>query len=69
MRNTAEKPDFMSTRAVKVCKKVTTVSEMKQKKPYSYGILRKTGHGIDFSRPCGSDFYKIVDVVRRDYVF
>jgi len=48
MQNTAEKPDFMNTRAVKVCKKVMTVSEMKQKKPYLYGILRKNGHGIDF---------------------
>jgi len=49
MLKKAEKPDFMNTRAVRVCEKVTTGSNRKQKKPYIYGILRKTGHGIDFS--------------------
>jgi len=39
----------MNARAVRVCKKAMTVSDMRQKKPYIYGILRKTGHGIDFS--------------------
>jgi hypothetical protein len=27
---------------------MTTVSDMRQKKPYIYGILRKTGREIDF---------------------
>jgi hypothetical protein len=45
----AEKPDFMNTRAVKVCQKVMTVSVQVYEKPYIYGILRKKGHGIDFS--------------------
>jgi hypothetical protein len=39
----------MNARAVRVCQKVMIVSDMKQKKPYIYGILRKAGHGIDFS--------------------
>jgi hypothetical protein len=45
----AEKPDFMNTRAVRVCQKAMTVSDMKQKKLYIYGISRGIGHGIDFS--------------------
>jgi hypothetical protein len=65
----AEKPDFADARAVRVCQKVMIVSDMRQKKPYIYGISREIGHGIDFSCPCGSDFYIIVNVVRRNYVF
>jgi hypothetical protein len=49
MRNTAEKLAFTNARAVRVCEKVTTGSDRKQKKLYIYGILRKTGHGVDFS--------------------
>jgi hypothetical protein len=45
----AEKPDFMNTRAVRVCQKAMTVSDMRQNKPHIYGISRKIGHGIDFS--------------------
>jgi len=45
----AEKLDFMNTKAVKVCQKVMTVGDMKQKKPYIYGILRKTVHGMEYS--------------------
>jgi len=38
-----------NARAVKICAKVTSVSENLLKKPYFYVILKKTGHGIDFS--------------------
>jgi len=48
LKNT-EKPDYLNARAVRVCKKMMTVSDMKQKKPYIYGILRKTGHGMECS--------------------
>jgi len=49
MLNNAEKPVFMNARAVRVCQKVMTVSVQVYEKPYIYGILRKNGHGIDFS--------------------
>ena len=39
----------MNARAVKVCEKVMSVSVQVYEKPYIYGILRKTGHGMDFS--------------------
>lgn len=37
--------------------------------PYLYGILRKTGHGMECSCPCSSELCKIVDDVRRDSCF
>jgi hypothetical protein len=49
MSTIAEKADFMNTRAVKVCKKVTTVSVQVHEKPYINGILRKSGHGMHYS--------------------
>jgi len=49
MLKDVEKPDFMNTRAVRVCQKVMSVSDRNQKEPYIYVILRNTGHGIDFS--------------------
>jgi hypothetical protein len=49
MLKNAEKPDFSNARALEVCQKMMTGSVRKQKKPYFYGILRKTGHGMDFS--------------------
>jgi hypothetical protein len=49
MLKNAEKPDFTNARAVRVCQKVLSVSVRMFEKPYIYGILRKSGHGIDFS--------------------
>jgi hypothetical protein len=49
MRKITEKPDFMNARAIRVCKKAMSVSVRMLEKPYIYGILRNTGHGIDFS--------------------
>jgi hypothetical protein len=49
MLNNTEKPEYTNARAVRVCEKVTTVSDMKQKKPYIYGILRKTVDGMEYS--------------------
>jgi hypothetical protein len=49
MLTNTEKSDFTNTRAVKVCQKVMTVSVQVYEKPYIYGILRKTGHGMVFS--------------------
>jgi len=45
----AEKPDFTNARAVRVFTKVTAVSNRMREKPYFYGILRKTRHGMGFS--------------------
>jgi len=45
----AEKPDFTNARAIRVCQKMRSVSVHGCEKPYIYGILRKTGHGMDFS--------------------
>ena len=36
-------------RAIRVCHKMRSVSVRTFEKPYIYGILRKTGHGKDFS--------------------
>ena len=41
--------DFSNARAIRVCQKVRSVSVQVHKQPYSYGILRKTVRGIDFS--------------------
>jgi len=49
MLSNAEKPDFTNARAVEVCAKVMTVSVQMYYTPYIYGILRKTGHGMDYS--------------------
>jgi len=49
MLNNAEKPDFANARAVRVCQKVMTASVQVYEKPYIYGILRKTGHGMEYS--------------------
>ena len=49
MLNSAEKPEFLNTREVRVCEKVMPVSFQMHEEPYIYGILGKTGHGVDFS--------------------
>jgi hypothetical protein len=49
MQKNAEKPAFMNARAIRVCQKMRSVSVQVCEKPYIYGTLRKTGHGIDFS--------------------
>jgi len=49
MLKKAEKPEYTNARAVRVCEKVMSVSVQMHEKPYIYGILRKTGHGIDYS--------------------
>jgi len=49
MLRNAGKPDLINTRAVRVCPKAMVVSAEMYKKPYIYGILRNTGHGMDFS--------------------
>jgi len=49
MSTLTEKTDVSNARAVRVYEKVTNGSDRKQKKPYLYGILRRTGHGMDFS--------------------
>jgi len=48
MRRTAEKPTFTNARAVRVYAKVMSVSVQRHEKSYIYGILRKTGHGMEF---------------------
>jgi len=49
MLRNAEKLAFTDATAVEVCEKVMSVSDGKQKEPYIYGILRNTGHGMDYS--------------------
>jgi hypothetical protein len=49
MLNSAEKPEFLNTRAVRVCEKVMSVSFQMHEEPYIYGFLRKTRHEMDFS--------------------
>jgi hypothetical protein len=48
MLKNAEKADFMNTRAVRVCQKMRSVSVHGYEKPYLYGILRKTVHGMEY---------------------
>lgn len=64
MRNADEKPDLICVRTVIVYPKVAVYSNMAGGKPYIYGISRETGHGIDFYRPFGSEFGKILDALR-----
>jgi hypothetical protein len=45
MLDSAEKPEFLNTRAVGVCEKMMSVSFQMHEKAYIYGILRKSGHG------------------------
>ena len=49
MLRNAEKLAFTNARAVEVCAKVMIVSVQMYEEPYIYGILRKTGHGMDSS--------------------
>jgi hypothetical protein len=49
MLTIAEKSDFLNARAVKICPKVTALSNGTGKKPCIYGMSRKTGHGMDIS--------------------
>jgi len=49
MLKKAEKPDFMKTRSIRVCPKVTDLSNPTGKKPCFYGISRKTVYGMAFS--------------------
>ena len=49
MLKNAEKPDFTNARAVRVCQKVMSVSVRMFEKPYIYGILRKTVHGMEWN--------------------
>jgi len=49
MLNNTEKPEYTNARAVRICEKVMSVSVQIHGEPYSYGILRKTGHGMDYS--------------------
>mgnify|MGYP007050171945 FL=1 len=44
----AEKPDFTNARAIKVCQKMRSVSVQVCEKPYIYGIIRKTGQGMEY---------------------
>ena len=68
MRRIAEKPDFTNARAVRVCAKVMSVSVQMHEEPYIYGILRKSGHGMDYSLPCNSEFCKISMLLGENYV-
>ena len=49
MLNNTEKPAYTNARAVRVCEKVMSVSVQIHEEPYIYGILRKSGHGMDYS--------------------
>jgi len=49
MLKKAEKPDFMNTRAIRVCPKVTDLSNPTWKKPCFYGISKKIVYGMVFS--------------------
>jgi hypothetical protein len=49
MLNNTEKPEYTNARAVRVCEKVMSVSVQMHEEPYIYGILRKSGHGMDYS--------------------
>ena len=60
MRKNAENSAFTNARTVRVCEKMTTERDRKQKKPYLYGILRKTRHGMDFIDPAVANFIKLL---------
>ena len=49
MWDIAEKPEYTNARVVRVCEKVMSVSVQMHEEPYIYGILRKSGHGMDYS--------------------
>ena len=60
MLNNTEKHEYTNARAVRVCEKVMSVSVQILEEPYIFGILRKTGYGMDYCLPCHSEFVRIV---------
>ena len=65
----AEKPDFMNTRAVRVCQKVVSARVQVHEEPYIYGILRKTGHGVNFLDLAGVNSVKFLMSLGEKHVF
>jgi len=57
------KPDFMNAGSARSWSEVATVRFWDAKIQYFYVILRKTGHGMEFSSLCSSEFCKIIYVI------